>query len=243
MYKTAFPGVLSKGMKNLPVRYLQEWLSIHGFGVVPDGDFGDATFEALLRFQLGAGLSGTGICDASTWHLLEVPLITATTIKYSTSNNLPAIILQVANRHLEQHPREIGGQNMGPWVRYYTKGHEGVSWPWCAAFVSSIIEQAFITIKLPPYSFHYTCSCDMLMQHAIKYKRRVDKPYPGCIFIKRGNIAGDWTHTGLVLSVTPATFTTIEGNSNDKGSREGVEVCSITRSLSGPYDFIKVDIK
>ena len=39
-------------------------------------------------------------------------------------------------------PREIGGQNMGPWVRLYMDGREGAEFPWCAGFVCFVLAQA-----------------------------------------------------------------------------------------------------
>jgi hypothetical protein len=52
------------------------------------------------------------------------------------------------------------------------------------------------------------------------------------------NTPSDWTHTGIVVSTSAETFKTIEGNTNDDGSREGYEVCARTRGYSN-MDFIK----
>lgn len=55
----------------------------------------------------------------------------------------------------------VGGQNRGPWVRLYMKGHEGPDLPWCAGFVSFVTSQAaqaFDTrLEIP-----YTVSCDVI---------------------------------------------------------------------------------
>ena len=63
-----------------------------------------------------------------------------------------------------------------------------------------------------------------------------------CIFLRR-RTSTDWTHTGIALDASgPANalvFSTIEGNTNDEGSREGYEACRRKRGLgSGGYDFI-----
>ncbi|MDH4195620.1 MAG: hypothetical protein OEW33_08290 [Nitrospirota bacterium] len=47
----------------------------------------------------------------------------------------------------------------------------------------------------------------------------------------------DWTHTGFATSFDQISFDTIEGNTNDEGSREGFEVCSRSRGY-GKKDFI-----
>lgn len=79
-------------------------------------------------------------------------------------------------------------------------------------------------------------SCDSVVAQARQVDRfrseadaqRLGVP-DGSIFLVR-RTASDWTHDGLVVHAGPATFTTIEGNTNDEGSREGVEVCARTRS-------------
>ena len=49
----------------------------------------------------------------------------------------------------------------------------------------------------------------------------------------------DWTHTGIVFSLSEETFESIEGNTNDSGDREGYEVCKRIRSYGGK-DFVRV---
>ena len=61
---------------------------------------------------------------------------------------------------------------------------------------------------------------------------------PGSIFLRR-RIAGDWTHTGIVIKATPDAFMTIEGNTNDMGSREGYEVCRRFQGYKG-RDFVTI---
>ena len=48
------------------VRRVQEWLNLHGRGVVVDGIFGPATAGAVRTFQGRNGLSGTGVVDEAT---------------------------------------------------------------------------------------------------------------------------------------------------------------------------------
>ena len=88
-----------------------------------------------------------------------------------------------------------------------------------------------------------TYSCDLLAADGQKRKLFVPagpdaKPQPGWIFL-HNRVAGDWDHTGLVASSEDTTFITIEGNTNDEGSREGYEVCSRARP-HGKYDFIRI---
>ena len=59
---------------------------------------------------------------------------------------------------------------------------------------------------------------------------------PGDIFLNR-KTSTDWTHTGIVTEVGDGWFRTIEGNTNDEGSREGYEACARTRGFKG-RDFV-----
>ncbi len=49
----------------------------------------------------------------------------------------------------------------------------------------------------------------------------------GIFLVRRSST--DWTYTGLATAFHRDPFETIEGNTNDEGSREGYEVCSRSR--------------
>lgn len=49
------------------VRLVQKWLSLHGFGVVPDRNFGPATDSATRDFQSKKGLSVDGVVGGKTF--------------------------------------------------------------------------------------------------------------------------------------------------------------------------------
>ena len=42
----------------------------------------------------------------------------------SRGRSLNELVIAFAEQHMNEHPREIGGQNRGPWVRLYMKGKE-----------------------------------------------------------------------------------------------------------------------
>ena len=63
-----------------------------------------------------------------------------------------------------------------------------------------------------------------------------------CIFLRR-RTSDDWTHTGIATAGTGArrelVFSTVEGNTNDEGIREGFEACRRKRGVAaGEYDFV-----
>lgn len=159
-----------------------------------------------------------------------------------------AAVVMIAHRHLAEHPREVGGQNRGPWVRLYMGGNEGSAWPWCAGFVSFVIRQTAAALGRP-VPFPNTYSCDTLAANGRKRslfiaERNIGpgnaavKLPPGTVFLNRRS-SDDWTHTGLVVVASNETFGTIEGNTNDEGSREGYEVCARTRGYANK-DFVRL---
>lgn len=239
MYSESLTQNLQKGMMSKEVRYVQEWLTLQNYGVTIDGKFGKATEYALKEFQSNKGLNVTGIVDINTWTELYRPIIIAST-RIQDMGPISNLIIKLAYIHLSFKPREIGGQNMGPWVRFYTRGFEGVNYPWCAGFVSTIVTQAFACKEIPVNNFKYTLSCDNLMEYAKEKKTVIDIPVPGCIFVVRGSHPGDWIHTGIVTDVIDGdVFRGCEGNTNTNGSREGYEVCLRRRSTEGK-DFILI---
>jgi hypothetical protein len=147
--------------------------------------------------------------------------------------------LQYARAHLEQHPREVGGPNGGPWVRLYMHGREG---RWCAGFVSFILHQAVESLQvIPPVAG--SASCDSLAAQARSCGRFLSEAEArqvtigaGSIFLVRKSMS-DWTHTGFVVESRQDDFGTIEGNTNDEQSPEGYEVCALSRGYARK-DFI-----
>jgi len=228
------PG-LRRGRRGKAVRRIQEWLSLQGFGLVTDGVFGPATEFALQVFQRRSHLPITGRMNRGTFAALTEPL--ARTLEgSSTGGTLRTKLRYYARTHLRQAPREIGGQNKGPWVRAYMDGREGRQYPWCAGFVCTLLAQACDelgrTLPIVP-----SVSVDRLAGSAKDTGRflvgRDDRPRAtlraGDIFLVRRN-AKDWTHTGVVMRVHDEVMLTVEGNTNDDGSREGYEVCQRVRN-------------
>src|SRR5688500_7371706 len=57
---------LMVGASGKPVRRVQEWLSLSGFGLTIDGIFGPVTAEIVARFQQKESLEETGRIDEQT---------------------------------------------------------------------------------------------------------------------------------------------------------------------------------
>jgi hypothetical protein len=233
------------------VKRVQEWLSLHNFSTTIDSDYGPATEQCVRDYQHAKQLSPTGIVDQATYTNLTEPLSNALReITPSENENIASLVMKYARQHLSEHPREVGGQNCGPWVRLYMDGNEGRDWPWCAGFVTFIIKQACEATGHPlpiPGSF----DCWELARQAKENEIFVsedslnaatwsaEKLCPCSIFLVKDG-SGHWSHTGFALGDQCSTTTsTIEGNTNDDGNAEGYEVCKRIRSLEGK-DYVRL---
>lgn len=235
---------LHKGDRGRQVTLIQEWLGLHMLRVAIDGDFGPATEAAVRRFQARAGLEASGVVDADTFAALTAPMTRALRPIPANGQDLGSLVVAYAEQHLVEQPREIGGDNRGPWVRLYMKGNHGPEWRWCAGFACFLLEQACATLCVP-LPVESSFSCDRLAQSArtrrtflTESEARSRRPSPGSFFlIRRTDI--DWIHTGVVVRTDSDVVETIEGNTNDDGSRNGHEVCRRIRRGRN-IDFIAI---
>ena len=227
-----------RGDKGGQVGLMQEWLCLHGEQIVIDGDFGPATEAAVKGFQARMRLAVSGVVDSDTFTQLVAPMRAALAPIPRGSKTLGESVVAYAQQHLQQHPREIGGQNKGPWVRLYMDGNEGTEWAWCAGFACFLLKQASTSLETAlPITPSF--SCDALASSAKNKNRFLSQPSgasvgritPGSFFLVR-KTSTDWTHTGIVTRADAEVMRTIEGNTNDDGSREGYEVCARTRGYS-----------
>jgi len=243
--KTNEPYV-KEGMENAKdVMKVQEWINLWkrydkkwNVSVTIDGDFGPETKAAIIEFQKYHKLEQDGIVGNITWNKLTEPMRKSFT-RIDSNISFRELIVAYAMNHLKSNPREFN-QNEGTWVRAYMDGHEGKNWPWCMGFVQTVIDQASFTIgkSLKDY-LPVTYSCDVVGLDGLNKKKLIrnldirNKPD----LIEKGDIflivksEKDWTHTGIITDIENDWFHTIEGNTNDEGSREGYEVCQRKRNF------------
>ena len=245
MKELEFVKTTKRGDKNKLVRLAQEWLCLSDFSVMVDGDFGPGTELAVTRYQKKAKLPESGQVDQATWDALVAPMREVLQPLAAGSKSLRQLVVAYAERHLARHPREVGGENSGPWVRLYMNGAEGPAWPWCAGFATYVLKQASDTLGVPaplPRVF----GCDSLAGLAqakgilLQTKSPADyaKVEAGTLFLVRKS-AFHWQHIGIVTQVQGDAMVTIEGNTNDDGVPEGFEVCRRSRALKD-RDFLLV---
>lgn len=133
----------------------------------------------------------------------------------------------------EEKPR---GSNWGEPVKSYLAA-VGIAFPasWCMAFMYWVFLRAAneLGIKTPLLKTGGVLKAWQKAPAAVK----VADPQPGDIFIQdHGHGLG---HTGIVEIVDGDIVHTIEGNTNDTGSREGYEVCRRTRKKSSIIGYLR----
>lgn len=239
MDEITFGGTpLHKGVpKSLAVRRVQEWLCLHGFSVVIDDGFGDATEKAVKAFQTKQKLPATGVVDQPTFHGLTQPMRNALKPISAKGKTLNQLIVAYARQHVAQNPREVGGPNKGPWVRLYMDGKDGAIWLWCAGFATYPIKQAAQTLGRPMPVLR-SFGVAEIARHAKDVRDYLGLPgagdrgriKPGSLFLLRGGPLG-YMHCGIVGSHDGVTMHTFEGNSNDNGTSNGYEALARTRSF------------
>lgn len=92
----------------------------------------------------------------------------------------------------------------------------GEGYPWCAASVA----YCGVTALGDRWPLPRTASCAQLGEAADRLKVLHTQPEPGDVFLVWHASLGRFAHTGFVESVGE-TVRTLEGNTNDGGSRDG----------------------
>lgn len=132
---------------------------------------------------------------------------------------------------------EPPGSNKGPEIDHLVRGIADYWWSdqirpdWCAAAVSQWIRRGLgledwnrkrARPFAPECAGHpfgkWLVGCKQIYDWAVTNDALIDEPLPGAIWII-GYKQGDrqiYQHTGLVVSVNQSTFTTIEGNWNQR---------------------------
>lgn len=146
-----------------------------------------------------------------------------------TSKTLAVAISQIG-------VREATGHNDGPQVETYLKSIGlGKGYSWCMAFVYWCTLQAANALnrRTPLVK-----TGGVLNQWETTLCHRTQIPTAGCIFIiDEGKGLG---HTGFVESVAGDLIHTIEGNTNNDGSREGIGVFRRVRTIKSIKGFIEL---
>lgn len=132
------------------------------------------------------------------------------------------------------------GNNAGPEVKRYLKA-VGLSTgnPWCMAFVYWCVELAAQRLGMKNPLIKTAGVLDQYNRTTLrKLPNRSSGVKPGDIFIM--DLGKGTGHTGFVEKIPNGLIHTIEGNTNDEGSREGYEVARRERIIGNIKAFIQL---
>jgi len=243
------------------VKVTQARLNELGFGpLVVDGDFGEATENAVLHFQArnsapnGKPLTIDGQVAASTWTALFGPGAVFSTQAFDPKATLRELVIDIAASQIGvvEQPR---GSNRGPEVDVYirTTGLNPAqdSYPWCVCFLYWVFEPAAKvkgTVNPLPKTAGVIALWNLGLHTEAQVVRKSEanarSVIPGMIFLL--DLGGGKGHAGLVIEVDGDHIITIEGNTNPGGSSNGFGVFRrdsrlITTSvLLGYLDFCEI---
>lgn len=232
---------------------LQEWLVVRGYRIwrrdetAPgiDGDFGAGTMDGVIAFARDNSIPT--VVDERFWERLVSPILAAFSFK-PRARDLGAAIVEVAEAHLLQQPREArdakgrGLDNSGPWPRAYCGG---LQVQWCQGAASTLYRQAAAALGATlPFALEGQMSGGGSIaplwvpdiadsaRRAGRFRRGADavQIQPGAMFFVKSAGSVPWVHVGIVVMHTGDRIETIEGNTNDDGSSNGLKLCRRSRA-------------
>lgn len=216
-----YPGeVLKLGSKGEPIKFLKAKLNDLGYEpqLDPNNDvFGEVTETVVKSFQYHNQLRDDGIVGRLSWDRLISPRVNQPV----KSQVLRIRALQIMNTQL--FVREKTGKNDGKEVEAYLKSIGlGAGYPWCQASVYWCYDLAAKQLSMvnPVPKTGGVLEC--LRQAKAKGYRIILDPeqyMQGDQFIM--DYGGGKGHTGLIEAKVLTNVYTIEGNTNDEGSRDG----------------------
>ncbi len=235
-----YPGVVlvpgSDDREN--IQFVQKRLNSVGCGPVSeDGVFSAETMEAVQHFQArsvdihGLPLAIDGRVGPMTWAVLFTQ---PSPIVSQTATPLQAKALAIAGGEvgvMEVPPGSNRGPRVDQYLRFVGLDPASGSFAWCAAFASWCFAQAAQALGIADVAPKTAGALDFWNQAGRLDLPRVTPPEaagnpglikPGMVFVL--STGGGHGHVGLVESVQGVVLTTVEGNTNDNGSREGIGV-------------------
>lgn len=143
----------------------------------------------------------------------------------------PALLVAAANSFIGL--VEEGGDNRGQMIERFLAGvHQPPGAPWCAAFVYHVGYYSHYNhvSRISSWPLPATASCYDLGVFAERKGALSHEPEVGDVFLKYNKTLGRFAHTGIVVGVDEGdaledvgvhVCTTVEGNTNVDGSRNG----------------------
>lgn len=228
--------------------------------LIVDRDFGEATEEAVLLFQarytdpLGRELEVDGEVGPNTWTALFGAEAVSEGPAFQAGSSIRDLVVQVAASQVgvREEPR---GSNRGPQVDEYIRASgldpRADSYAWCICFMQWVFKEAAKSDGAGISPLPRTAGVHALWKMRTSAATNVITPNeadpavikPGMVFLF--DTGGGKGHGGFVESVSGSRLVSVEGNTNNGGSREGYGVFRRTtrlvkmQRLLGYLDFIK----
>lgn len=205
------------GTKSDEVKNLQKLLISKGFQITVDGVYGSKTQEAYIQYQSSIN-------------------------SFSTTNlTLATNVVEFATSCLGQ--EEISG-NLGFKTPWFYKMMIGVGFqkthPWCCYFAELCWKEGYK--KTFPNDKNMIIVLDKLFSASVMQTRNnfikngseygfefTKTPTIGSLIIYQSATNKSFGHIGVVTKITGNSVVTIEGNTDTKGSREGIAVAQKIR--------------
>lgn len=155
---------------------------------------------------------------------------------FSTAFTPPqrALIIAAWLCDVEKVQEDPKGSNRGEWIDEFLRAAKtSLGQPWCAAFVNYCLVAALVSEKDLPGG---PAAVRNWRHWAKAYDRWQSSPERCGLFVLASS------HIGFVAGYNKSTgiVQTIEGNTNDEGSREGFEVCRRERPVGTIEGFISL---
>lgn len=153
--------------------------------------------------------------------------------------SLSSEIVRIARREIGV--EEIDGTNCSPRVNEFksaTNLPPNEDWPWCAAFICWVVQQAMKTTgvkETPTFKRPVTAAAWGLESWSLRQDNSTQTRKAPKFDIKPGDlICFTFSHCGIALTSPDSDgyFQTVEGNTDGQGSREGGAVLQKTRNVS-----------
>lgn len=136
-----------------------------------------------------------------------------------------------------EHIVEVGGDNRGPAVEFFQRCAKlGVGTPWCAAFVNACAELA-AAVKNEPSPLEEVELQGYVPSYYAHGRREgwrvpFEETGPGDLFLLYFPSKERHAHIGFVdaVDLNSDRYMTVEGNTDDRASREGIKVARRARS-------------
>ena len=195
-------ATLKKGISGSSVKELQTKLNAFGFGLIVDGNFGTATYNAVRAFQAAYGIDADGIAGNAT----QAALAAVKALASATGTNADKLVSKALS--YLGHAEPNGDDKFIKAYNEATGAGFNMTVSWCQIFVWYCL--TYFNFDCPE-----TASCTAARkywQENGKWRNAGYTPKKGDIIYYDFDGSGDCDHVGIVISVDEQYITAIEGN-------------------------------